>query len=85
MFRRDSQSVYGVLPFTASVCTYAGDLCLSHRLRSYDAVQLASGLILRKEASLKPASPPIFVTADLRLTSFATAEGLKTENPENYA
>ena len=76
LFRRDSQSAYGVLPHTDSVCTYAGDLCYSHRLRSYDAVQLASVLVLRRETLLKRASPPIFVTADRGLITFATTEGL---------
>ena len=84
MFRRDSRISYGILPFTDAVCTFAGDLFRSRRLRSYDAVQLASVLVLHKEALLKPASPPIFVTADLRLIPFATAEGLRIENPENY-
>ncbi len=85
LFRRDSQSAYGVLPLTDSVCTYAGDLCHLHPLlRSFDAVQLASVLILRKETLLKRASPPIFVTADLRLITIATTEGLRIENPENY-
>lgn len=83
-FRRDSQNIYGVLPLTESVCRYAGDLCRSLRLRSYDAVQLASALILRSEALSKPSSPPIFVTADLRLIPIATTEGLRIENPESY-
>jgi uncharacterized protein len=84
LFRRDSQSTYGVLPLTDSICTYAGDLCHLHRLRSYDAVQLASVLDLRREISLKRASPPILVTADRGLITIATTEGLRIENPENY-
>lgn len=83
LFRRDSQNAYGVLPLTDSVCTYAGNLCHAHRLRSYDAVQLASVLILRRETLLKRASPPIFVTADLGLITIATIEGIGIENPEN--
>ncbi len=84
IFRRDSQGAYGILPLSDSVCTYAGDLCRSHRLRSYDAVQLASALILRRETLLKRASPPIFVAADRDLITIATTEGLRIENPENY-
>ncbi len=84
MFRRDSQRAYAVLPLTDSVCTYAGDLCSSYRLRSYDAVQLASVLILRKETLVKRMASPIFVTADLGLIPIATLEGLKIENPENH-
>jgi predicted nucleic acid-binding protein len=84
MFRRDSQSAYGVSLLTDPICTYGGDLCRSHRLRSYDAVQLASVLILRKETRLKHAPPPVFVSADLDLIKIATTEGLKIENPENY-
>lgn len=84
IFRRDSQGAYGVLPLTDSVCTSAGNLCYSHRLRSYDAVQLASVLLLQKETLLKRRSPPILVTADHDLITIASIEGLRIENPENY-
>lgn len=85
IFRQDSQSAYGVLPLTGSVCAFAGDLCRTHRqLRSYDAVQLASALILRRETLVRRTTPASFVTADHNLTTIATTEGLRIEDPENY-
>ena len=70
--------------------TVVGDLCRSHRLRAYDAIQLACAVAVRKDALV--AQPPeaelpdfIFVSADRGLLSIAHTEGLIIENPNNYA
>src|SRR5215467_4126536 len=39
IFRRDVRQTYGVQRVTTTVYTRAGDLCRTHRLRAYDAVQ----------------------------------------------
>jgi hypothetical protein len=70
--------------------TVAGDLCRTHRLRAYDAVQLACALAVHEDvlASQPPdAEPPdfLFVSADLGLLAIAHAEGFSSENPNNYA
>src|SRR6266702_2421417 len=39
-FRRDIQSTYSVHLVDHALCTAAGNLCRSHRLRAYDAIQL---------------------------------------------
>ena len=62
----------------------AGNLCRSYRLRAYDAVQLACVLLLSQEMQTDGISTPIFVCADNKLGSFAVAEGLNVENPNNY-
>src|SRR5438477_10613319 len=46
-FREDSQSTYNIQIVNKAVYTFAGNLCRSHRLRAYDAVQLACVLRLR--------------------------------------
>ncbi len=83
-FRQDSQRAYGVRPVTTATYTSAGDLCLSYRLRAYDAVQLACVLNLRDEALADQGPVPIFVCADNNLIEIAIAEGLSVENPNNY-
>lgn len=83
-FRRDSQSAYIIWPVTTALYTAAGNLCRSHRLRAYDAVQLACVLRLSAEMQTDGVFAPIFVCADVKLSNIAIAEGLSTENPNNY-
>ncbi len=51
-FRQDSQDDYIMWLVTAPMYTSAGDLCRSHRLRAYDAVQLACALGVRNDSTL---------------------------------
>ena len=84
LFREDSKESYNLWPVTTDLYTSAGDLCRSHRLRAYDAVQLACALALREYALVNQAPFPIFVCADVGLLDVASAEGLRIENPNNY-
>jgi predicted nucleic acid-binding protein len=84
VFRQDSRTGYNIWPVTTDVFEAAGDLCLSHRLRAYDAVQLACSLALREDALVNQAPLPIFVCADMGLLDVAGIEGLQVENPNNY-
>lgn len=85
VFRADSKTSYNIWPVTTEVYEAAGDLCLSHRLRAYDAVQLACVLALRQFALANNAPQPIFVCADGGLLDSAAIEGLQIENPNNYS
>ncbi len=82
-FRRDVHNDYDLWRVTTAIYTSAGNLCRSHRLRAYDAVQLACALGLRDKALAKQVSVPTFVCADLGLIEIAIAEGLNVENPNN--
>jgi len=84
LFREDSNESYNIWPVIADLYTSAGDLCRSHRLRAYDAVQLACALALRQYSSDNQAPEPIFVCADVGLLDIAGTEGLHVENPNNY-
>lgn len=80
VFRRDAKRQYNVVPVTTTLYTRAGNLCLHHRLRAYDAVQLACALATRdKLAALGVV--PVFVCADLTLLTIAATEGLAISNP----
>ncbi|HLH63927.1 MAG TPA: type II toxin-antitoxin system VapC family toxin [Ktedonobacteraceae bacterium] len=83
-FRRDCYNTYILWPVTTAIYTAAGDLCRSHRLRAYDAVQLACVLGLRSEAAASFTPLPIFVCADNPLIAIAAAEGVSTENPNTH-
>jgi predicted nucleic acid-binding protein len=83
-FRQDTHEGYGIRLVTTGMYTQAGNLCRSHRLRAYDAVQLACALDLRNETRTQQAPVPIFVCADNNLLAIASAEGLQVENPNNY-
>ena len=84
LFREDSKESYNIWPVTTDLYTSAGDLCRSHRLRAYDAVQLACTLALREYTRANQVSDLIFVCADVGLLAIASAVGLRVENPNNY-
>lgn len=69
---------------TGPMYTSAGDLCRSHRLRAYDAVQLACALGVRNDSTLNQAPEPIFISADTNLLEIAITEGFSIDNPNSY-
>jgi predicted nucleic acid-binding protein len=73
--------ILGVSPM---LYTSAGNLCRSHKLRAYDAVQLACALGVHNQALASGAPSSIFVCADNSLLNIAIAEGLGVENPNNH-
>ena len=49
-FRQDVENIYNVRLVDRALYIAAGNLCRSHRLRAYDAVQLACAIAVREEA-----------------------------------
>jgi predicted nucleic acid-binding protein len=84
VFRQDLRESYNTWPVTTELYDEAGDLCRMHRLRAYDAVQLACALALRQYTVSNQAPLPIFVSADVGLLDIAGVEGFHIENPNNY-
>jgi len=84
VFLRHRQRLYQMVPVTNAICIEAGTLCKTHRLRAYDAIQLASVLTYRKLSLTDQRTVPIFISADNQLLAVASSEGLATENPNNY-
>ena len=84
VFRQDGKESYNIWLVDTDLYNLAGDLCRSHRLRAYDAVQLAGVLALRQYTLANQAPEPIFVCADAGLLDIASVEGLQVENPSNY-
>lgn len=84
LFLYHLQNQYLVMEVSTNVITHALNLQESHRLRAYDAIQLASALEVNTRLTAT-GNPFTFVAADNRLLLAANAVGLKTDNPNNYA
>jgi uncharacterized protein len=84
LFYRHRQRVYQMVPVTNAVCVQAGTLCKAHRLRTYDAIQLASAILYRQQAIIEQKTLPTFTSADTQLIIVAQAEGFITESPLSY-
>jgi uncharacterized protein len=67
---------YRAIPISIAVADHAMNLTQAHRLRGYDAVQLAVALAA---AAILPGL--VFIAADDDLLAAARAEGLAAENP----
>lgn len=83
IFQHLCSSHYLLLSFSAPVLAEAKALLERHPLRAYDAVQLASALVLWRQIQSRGALT--FLSADDRLLVAAQAEGLATDNPNHHS
>jgi predicted nucleic acid-binding protein len=72
----------GIMPITIDTARW---LASQHPLRAYDAVQLATAWMLNRDLLDSSDSGITFVCADERLIAVAQAEGLATDNPNDYS
>lgn len=70
-----------VIQLDAPIITRAQTLIQHHSLRAADAIQLASALDAQAQLSAAHQPSLVFVAADQRLLTAASAEGLITDNP----
>jgi predicted nucleic acid-binding protein len=86
--RSDFLTRFRILDVAANVSTQACAVAETHALRGYDAVQLASGIIIYNRLLSLGANPNqisfTFISSDNELNSAAQIEGLIIENPNNY-
>lgn len=75
---------YRMVPLTPEILGRAVELTQSHRLRGYDAVQLAATLTTNKALRTAGLAELVFVTADNDLIAAALAENLPSQNPSTY-
>jgi hypothetical protein len=59
-------------------------LAETHRLRGYDAVQLAAGVELNRNVITAGLPPLTLVSADHQLNGAAAKEGLLVEDPTSH-
>ncbi len=83
-FLQDGAEHFLLLPVDRPVIDRAVELTQRHRLRGYDAVQLATALVTGETLQAHNLLAPVFVAADGDLLAAATAEGLQIENPLHH-
>ena len=72
---------YHIITVDQILLNLATELIKKHPLRAYDAVQLASALIIQPNLSNPKTNLFTFVSADDRLLAIARLEGLTSINP----
>lgn len=83
-FLRDGRQRCTLLEADGTVIDTAVQLIQRHPLRAYDAVQLATALLLNRRLLAEKLLPLTFISADDVLCEAARAEGLLSENPNEY-
>ncbi len=79
-----NDSEYRITPLGSEIISRAVSLTQNHRLRGYDAVQLATALAANDSLVASELPAPTFITADNDLIAATNAEGLATDNPNRY-
>ncbi len=82
---RHSTDEYRVAPVSVAVVDQAMLLTQRHRLRGYDAVQLAAALLANQPLIAAGLPALTFIAADEDLIAAARTEGLPAENPNAYS
>lgn len=83
LLARHCTTQYRLAPLDPPIVAQAVALTRQHRLRGYDAVQLATALAA--DAALHAALPGLtFVAADADLVAAAQIEGLTADNPNRH-
>ena len=83
-FRKHLAGRYFPSQITPALVSDAMTLANRHRLRAYDAVQLAAALDVYRDWSANRFGAFVFVSADRTLNAAATAEGLTVDDPNSH-
>jgi uncharacterized protein len=78
------QTEYQLVALSRVILDRAVDLTQNHRLRGYDAIQLATALVTNETLTAASLPSLIFIAADDDLLVAARDEGLAADNPNNY-
>jgi predicted nucleic acid-binding protein len=83
-FKSHFKTQYRIVVMTTGIVDRAMELAEQHRLRGYDAAQLASALVVHAELAASGVSEFVFISADAELNEVARAEQLSVQNPNEY-
>ena len=83
-FRRHLSQRYRVVELTTDLFDNAMLLARKHRLRAYDAVQLAVALEVNRLRQFASLGPVTLVSSDQALNDAATAEGFAVYDPRQH-
>jgi predicted nucleic acid-binding protein len=84
LFEHDLRNRFRLIAINQRVLREAMSLAARHRLRGYDAVQLAAALEARNRAFALGLPGPTVVSADVNLNASAVAEGFAVDNPNHH-
>jgi predicted nucleic acid-binding protein len=84
LFRYHLENHYFIAPLETEAVELAMNLADLHVLRGYDAMQLATALLIHRQRVSLGLSPVVFVSADEGLNAVATLEGLAVEDPNQH-
>jgi uncharacterized protein len=84
LFRSDFQTKFDVTPINARLIEEAMNLAELHRLRGYDAMQLAAAVAFESQLTTRGIGPLTLISADGELNQTAQTEGLSTDNPNHH-
>ena len=84
LLAKHCQQEYQLMALTPLILDRAVYLTQNHRLRGYDAVQLATAIATNHIFLEAGFTSLTFITADADLLKAAQAEGLHTDNPNLY-
>jgi hypothetical protein len=85
LFLSHCDATYELIALSRRIIDRAVKLTQNHKLRGYDAVQLATALITNEALTAASLPPLTFVAADDDLVGAADTEGLATVNPNRYS
>ena len=80
----DASHQYELVQVDQRLITLAVDLTRRHKLRGYDAIHLAAGILLNASLLSRTLPPLVVITADHDQLTADQAEGLPVENPHPY-
>ena len=83
-FKSHFTTQYQIVLLTTVIVERAMELVERHRLRGYDATQLASALVIHAELAASGVSQLVFISADANLNDVAQAENLSVQNPNDH-
>ena len=83
-FKSHFTTQYQRVLMTTVLVERAMELAEKHKLRGYDATQLASALIIHAELVASGANGLVFISADADLNDVAQAEHLSVQNPNDH-
>jgi predicted nucleic acid-binding protein len=83
-FKSHFTTQYQIVLMTTVIVDRAMELAEKHKLRGYDAAQLASALVVHAELAASGLSQFVFISADAHLNTVAQAENLSVQNPNDY-
>ncbi len=75
---------YEITPLNPEIIGRAVNLTQNHRLRGYDAIQLATALAANDSLAASNLSALTFIAADEDLVSAARVEGLSADDPNRH-